>query len=198
MVAFASVDELGQYIQQTFTTPQATSATLVLDVATSLIQDEAHQHIFQVNNDSVELRGTWDHILQLPERPVIDITAVMIRNGSIFAAEIPLAANVDYRWDRLGKLRRVSYLTGRLLSPTSGYWGGDMAVVDVTYSHGYTVIPTRAKALCLAIAARVITNPDGLVRETVGQYTAMFDRSVPGMSLTDHEKQVARRFRRGA
>lgn len=202
MPAFATLDDLAAVLGQTEEQVWESGADVVLDLATDLIRAEAKQHIDLVTNDQVELRGTWSHILRLPERPVVDVTAVRIRNGSVFASEFPLQANVDYRWDRMGLLRRVSYITGRLLSPVSGYWGGDMAVVDVTYSHGYAVVPDRIRALCVGVAARVVTNPKGVVRQTDARgpfsTTVQFDKLIPHFALTDHEKKVAQQFRRAA
>lgn len=198
MPAFATSDELAGVLGRDIGITALAGSDLVLQMASSLIQDEAKQQIVQVLNDSVSLRGTYDHVLRLPERPVLAVTAVRIRNGSIFASELPLQTNVDYRWDRMGLLRRVTYITGRLVSPVSGYWGGPMAVVDVTYSHGYAVVPDRVKALCLSVAARVLSNPRGVVSETRGPFSTQFDRAIPHFTLNDHEKRVARSFRKVA
>jgi hypothetical protein len=194
VASFASVEDLEAVLGSSFDDPsEAAKAQTVLDLAASMIQDEAKQTISLVTDDVVELRGTWSHLLRLPERPVVDVTAVRIRNGSVFSAEVPLQVDVDYRWDRMGQLRRVSYITGRLLAPASGYWGGDMAVVDVTYSHGYAVVPDRVRTLCVGIAARVVSNPRG-VRESIGPYSVQYDRAIPHFELTEAERRVARRF----
>jgi hypothetical protein len=192
VAAFAVAADLATFLG---TDVDAARADEVLADATAAIKGYTRQTIEAVPNDDVVLRGTWSQELWLPERPVTAVSSVVIRNGAIFASEFPLVADKDYRWDRRGLLRRVAYVTGRLLAPASGYWGGEMAYVEVTYSHGFAQIPDDIRAVCLSVASRVYVNPQAILRESVGSYTVQYGRTAAAQ-LDDEEKAQLNRYRR--
>lgn len=168
-----------------------------LDAARAAVQAAARQRIEYVAGDQVELVGNWTDRLFLPQLPVTDVTAVTIFHGSVFVNEFPLGPN-DYRWSRRGLVRRVGYVAGRLLAPSSGYWGGDQASVRFTYSHGNVEIPSDIFELVLVAAARQYRNPSGLVmsERQIGNYTERNEygpRSAIFEILTPDEKASLRR-----
>lgn len=198
MAQFALADELGDFLGRTLKPEQVPRADVLLQLASAAIQAEARQQLELVENEQAELRGNWSHKLWLPERPVTAVSGITIRHGSIFVNDWVLQENNDYRWDRLGLVRRVSYITGRLLAPVSGYWGGDMAVVDVTYSHGFEVIPDDLRGVCLQAAARAFSNPIGVEAEAVtNAYSVQYGAHASGgpVALTESELKIVRRYR---
>ncbi len=198
MTFWLQPDDLAAHLGQSFDTNQTAQAQSALDSAQGAIVGFTRQKIEPVTNDAQELRGNWTDRLSLPQRPVTAVTSIVIRHGSVFVDDYPLTENSDYRWDRLGQVVRVSYIAGRLIGPSRGYWGGDRAVVDVVYSHGYAIIPPDVRSVCLAAAVRVFLNPAGVIREDVaGVYQVMYSpQRLAVAELTDSEKQLLWDYRR--
>lgn len=46
--------------------------------------------------------------------------------------------------------------------------------VDVTVTHGHDVVPAAVKAVALSAAARAVSNPQGVVSESVDDYSATY------------------------
>lgn len=166
MGLFADAADLAALLQRTFDATDTAAADIALRMATAAIKNHTKQTIEQVT-DQADLQGNWSHKLWLPERPVTAVSAVSIIGGSGFVREVVLTQDSDFVLGPMGLLRRVSYITGRLLTPASGYWGGDMAIVRVTYTHGFASIPDDVNAVCLSVASRLMTNPEGLLRESI-------------------------------
>lgn len=190
MSTLASLADLQNYLQDT--TVDVNAGTLALTLATAAIQSEARQHLFYVADDTVVLRGNSAVVL-LPQRPVV--------GTPIVAGLVPSAV---YRFDppdRLtygvpsGNLAAAQYANGP--DPVYGVWPLQVTVI---YSHGYQVIPDDLRAVCVSIAARAVSNPQGLRSETIGNYSVGYagagDILVPGISLSDTEKKIVHRYRR--
>lgn len=190
MTTFASLQDLQDYLQDS--TISSAAGALALALATAAIQTEARQHLFYVADDVVTLRGNSAVVL-LPQRPVIGTPVV---NG--------LVPSAVYRFDppdRLtygvpsGNLAAAQFANGP--DPVYGVWP---LQITVTYSHGYETIPDDLRAVCVSIAARAVSNPQGLRSEVIGNYSVGYagagDILVPGISLSDAEKKLVHRYRR--
>jgi hypothetical protein len=77
-------------------------ATLLVEMGTAIVQEAAGgQRIVQVVDDEIELQGTTDAYLTLPQIPVINVTSVILDG-------VALTAGVDYKkvgnrlWRRTG------------------------------------------------------------------------------------------------
>jgi hypothetical protein len=184
-------------MQKTFDTAEQAAAPIALKMATAAIKNYTRQTIERVVGDQVDLQGNWSHKLWLPERPVTDVTALSIIGGSGFVREVVLTQDTDFVLGPMGLLRRVSYVTGRLLTPASGYWGGDMAIVRVTYTHGFSPVPDDVNGVCLSVASRLMSNPQGLLRESIDSQgvslSVMYGRTTVA-ELTDGEKEQLERY----
>ncbi len=64
------------------------------------------------------------------------------------------------------------------------------------YSHGLAAVPDHVQGLCLAVAERGLTNPRGVVQETIGAYSATYAREA-GVVLSRAEKAQLRNYRYG-
>lgn len=191
-MAFATETELEAY---TGTSVATDRATLLLDLATGAIQAYTGQTISRVTNDTVTLPGNFGYTLVLPERPAVAPTAVAI-------GDTTLTADTDYVFDGRSSLLRGTKVDGVLsingpdwLVDGFGDWGGPGAVVTVTYSHGWTTIPNDIKGVCLALAARSLTSPDGVNSESVGSYSVSYSRSGGAVSLLEEERKLLDRYR---
>jgi hypothetical protein len=195
-VAFATLDELNAYTGLEFDPAQG---VLLLDIATSVIEDYTGQRLQFVADDTITLAGNWSHLLTLPQRPVTAVTAVSIVDTP--PTERVLVENQDYTWMRNGSLYRprgYSLATERTFDiGIYANWGGPDREVQVTYSHGYPVVPVHVKGICLELCKRVLVNPGGLMREAIDGYMVAFDRGVPpGVSLEPSEMKRLDRIRR--
>lgn len=196
MASWPSPAELADLLGTTIT--DTSHAQAALSSAKAAVQAEARQDIELVQDDAVVLAGNWTNKLWLPQSPVTAVGPVTIEHGSVFVQDVNLQPDTDYLWDRRGLLTRVSYVTGRLLAPAAGYWGGDQATVKVTYSHGYADIPEWVRQIVLAAASRAYSNPEGVLRQDIQMGSArvmtMYGRTNV-TELTDAEKTQLRPFR---
>lgn len=194
MGLLATAEELRVHMGLAASSFDDTRAEDLLTRASRLAQTVAHQTFELVADDEVELDGRWKRTMYLPERPVTAVTAVAID-------DTPLTVDVDYTWSRNGKLSRITQTSSRRVPrPRTGWWGGDEAVVTVTYSHGYASIPEDVKGIVLAAAARTYTNPTGKVSESIGTWSAShggagaFERG--GIAFTSFEQAALREYGR--
>lgn len=179
MAQFATADELGDLLGRTFAVgAELDQANMVLELASAFIQGWIRQTLVLVNNDVVRLTGRWDEYLELPQRPVVAVDLVKVDGTS-------LAATGD--WELLGTA---------LWRSTA--WAGPQVVVEVTYDHGYAVIPDDIVAVCLQLAARMLGNPAGVRQESIGTYSVAYGGDITGGFLNDADKTILRRYRRTA
>jgi hypothetical protein len=131
-------------------------------------------------------RDGW--FIPLPQRPVVTVSAVEV-NGTEVTSPV------------------VDYLRNRVALPDGLPTSAPDGVLDqaiVTYDAGEADTPGDVKAVCLSIASRLVTNPEGAVEssETIGNYamTVRYATSteVGAATLLDSEMLVLRRYRGGA
>lgn len=152
---------------------------LLVQSASAIIRNHCRQTLTLVENDEVELRGTRLKRLVLPERPVIDVTSVMLDGNEVG----------DYRRVRDGLWR-------------DGRWGGKDSLVEVTYSHGFAFhAPAMEtfRAVCLQVAARAAANPQSFNSFTAAAGDGIgFGGGGTGsqvLGLTSAEKSILDRYR---
>lgn len=200
--AFATVDQLEVLLGRVFDDGiEQSQAALLLELATTAIRAEAGQTISLVEDDEVLLAGTWDYDLDLPERPVVDVTSVAL-NG------VPMLPG-NFHWNERQLLRRARVLdeltgTGFLAHAPgarwgyTGNWGGPGSTLRVVYSHGEEIIPADLVAICLNAVARNLLTPAGVRTEALGAYSVgYFNDGGLTIGLTDDERRLIRsRYRR--
>lgn len=153
------------------------TATLARTMATSLVQAYTGQTLFLVAGDTVDLPGAWGAIIDLPQRPVVNVSAVSLGGLALGTPSYSVLGNSLYR-------------------P-----GGWYPSVAVTYTHGYETIPGPIRAAALGIARRLYENPGGYRSETIGSYSYTVGGAadaVGGLTLTADEKLLLRRYTRRA
>lgn len=169
----ATPTDLASYLQADLDTA---TATLALEMATSWIQREVGHRVLQVTDDIVTLDG-GDRTVYLPGRPVVSV-GLVTTTDCFGTVEIP-TLNADYRVRNYRLIR-------------SGYRGVWPEVVTVTYTYGYALeaVPQVIRGICLAVAARVYLNPDGVRQETVGSTTMIYNTPLysSGVYLTEQER----------
>lgn len=186
---FATEAELETYIGASI---GGDRAAMLLDVATEAIRGEVGQTVSLVEDDEVTLTGAWGRRLVLPQFPVTDVSAVSI-DGTALTAD-------DYSWTRRGILwlHRAWPVTATtaFAAGEEGNWGGPDLEVVVTYTHGVDPVPGFVRNICVAVAARMLDNPGGVLAEQIDGYSVTYDRASSGVSLSPDEKRQLRKLKR--
>jgi hypothetical protein len=113
--------------------------------------------------------------------PVTGVTTVEQFDGSVFST----VAATEYTWTREGIIQRLGWQS----------WRSGLAVVRVTYNHGYDDLPRDVAGVCLRYAARLLNNPSGsaLVRETLGDASVEY-LAAAGTGLLPEEELVLQHY----
>lgn len=175
MSQFASVEELSELAGQEFDTDQQRRARLLLQLASSAIQNLAKQRFDYVEDDPVTLQQTASRSVRLPERPVVAVDSVKVNGFSV----------TGFEWDASGRVwwlgpSTVDFASVAINAPEVE--GDGQSKIDVVYSHGYEELPDDIRLICLSAAARAmqyqVENAEG-----------------PGLTLTTEEQAIIRKYR---
>lgn len=142
-------------------------ADLALSIASDLVR-EAARNDFQRATSTVILypdEGGW---VTLPGRPVVSVASVQADGEAL--------SDIQRRRDKVYVGRRTKEAT-------------------VTYTHGYAIVPGIARAVTLAAASRILTNPSDLRQQTVGGLNVTFATETVGAALSQKETDDLARFR---
>ena len=175
MPAFATVADLATYMQQDFSAADSATAAQALDLTTAAIKGYTGQAIEAVTGDIARLPGAAGRRLWLPELPVTAVGPVTVI--AAFGTAATVAAS-DYTWRR----------SGLVLARHAGLWGGPDAEVVITYAHGTSPVPDDVRAVCLAAAARMMSNPAAQRSLSIGSYTEGFAQADGGGLLSADER----------
>ena len=147
--SFATAADLTARMGRALTDTEQSQADRLLFDASNLIRMTAgYQQISRVDNDTVTLRGSGTGRMLLPQRPVLDVTAVA-----------GLTAD-QWQWDGGSAICRLD----------CGRWDGP---VTVTYSHGFEVddvaYQVAVSVACDAVK-RLMLNPDAIRQRSIDDY----------------------------
>lgn len=200
MAQFATAEDFAMRMGLDLTEDEQDRADELLILASGLIQIEAKQVIELVEDDEITMPGTNDERITLPERPVIEVSSVLLD-------QTELREGSDWYLDRnsivrlAGTVARVGTLIDDTWPSGSGF-GSPTRTLEITYTHGYADIPLIVKGICLEAVVRVWVNPGAVAREQIGNESTVYDNmgfSPGGLLLTDNEaKQLHRFFGSGA
>ena len=211
-MTFAVQADIEATMGRALTATEATYASRLIAMASEMVRKEARQNFDLVTDDTITLAGNWDKTLQLPQRPVVGITSLTV-NGQLYNSS-------QYKWNRAGKitLNSGSFMPdfGNITTPgnqmvgpagSSGSvpassmfsWGGPGAVIVVVYDHGFATIPQDITNIVAGMVALQMSTSPGIVRETIGTYSAIYAKNGNGggMSLTEENKKELKFYRLG-
>jgi len=182
MVALALPAQLGALLQQPISDTDAT-ALFVLDVASGIVRDFLQLQIDAVTADVVLLEpvnGSNGVSVFLPELPVTAVSLVETFDGTVWTTADPLTYSVS---KRTGIISALPY--------TGVTWPYLPETWRVTYSHGYTVIPSTIIGKVVGVAARGYTSPAGVDMERIGGYQVKYSMESDGLTPSE-ERSLAR------
>lgn len=198
---FVSIADLATVFKRT---PDDDAWTVALDSACEMVRRYCAQTFNYVQGDVAELPGSRDEYQTLPERPVIDVTAVSVYwNGQ--TQDIAVGS---LKWTRNGKMfaRLPSGLVLNGWSPwdNDSSWGGsEGTLVTVTYDHGYAVeeadvdlgagikrMPSDVRRVALGVAVRLLERTSEEAKNEIG-YVGEVSRvmDMADSFLRDDEKE---------
>jgi hypothetical protein len=163
---FCNVADIESFLQVTIPADKVASAQRAIAEATEAIKNYCHQVIERVAGDVVTLDcsgGTTK--LFLPELPVITVASV-VEDGEL------LVVTDDYKLGQYGILHRVD-----------DEWPEGIQIIEVTYTHGYAVIPDDVVGVCARAASRAyqagvsaaeLAGVMGVTALTLGDYSVSF------------------------
>ncbi|MFE4857379.1 hypothetical protein [Streptomyces sp. NPDC056670] len=198
MDALADLDALESRLGRPLTGQEASRAAALLADASAVVRAYTLQDFQRVDHETVVLRGQLGEI-RLPQRPVIDVTAV-VALGAGGAPDIPV---VGWQWDGLDIVRTAP--NSPVINLPELWYEDDVVAYPstyrVTYSHGQTDAPADVVAVVASMALRTLTAPTlagGVTGETIGPYSYRTDGSGvgTGIVMTQADQQILARYRR--
>jgi hypothetical protein len=146
-------------------------ADTLLTTASGLVEAAARMPLALVTDDVLTIRGSRESRILLPGRPVVAVTAVTLDGAAVTGG-----------WH---------VADDELVRP--GGWGCERDALVITYTHGHDPIPDAIKAIVLELAARVWTNPGGVISQRLGQAQVTYAVGpTTGMLLTPDERRAVR------
>lgn len=178
----ATEAELEAYLGRAIDTP---TATILLEIATAVVQAAAGQRLIQVVGDlHVFDLDTIDtsRYLELPEVPATAVGPVVVGATTV----------TDYVTElSRGRLYRACGWRTPAVHPY-----GAPSTVTVTYTHGFATGAQDlqlARSFVLAIAAGGATNPSGAIREQIDDYAVQYDAAAAHLDASPIMAMALRR-----
>lgn len=141
-----------------------------IKMAAAYVRRRSGQTITLVEDDELVVDGRGDHLIFLPERPVVAVSAVSV-DDEVWEL------GTDYDWsERRGTLASLR-----------GCWPVGYRNIAITYSHGYAVVPLDVQGLVYELARRGLDGTAGqaIRQETLGQYSVTYESLVGGLSTAE-------------
>ncbi|ALG06847.1 hypothetical protein [Kibdelosporangium phytohabitans] len=163
-------------LQKLIPTVGLDTAKVVLEAATAVVQDAAGQRIVRVVDDVASILGTIESWLQLPQQPVVTVTAVALDGAAV----------TDYKHHGSRLWRREGW-QANLYEPST---------VEFTYTHGYASTDQKlqlARSATWMLAKGVVSNPTMLQSESLGDYSYAYQQMAAQMEASPNLQKSLRR-----
>lgn len=162
---FCTVADIEHFLQIAIPALKLAAANRAIVEATAAIQNYTHQALEAVAGETITLECAGGVRLFLPELPVTAVISV-VEDGEV------LVVDDDYKLGEHGILYRIS-----------DFWRKGIQIIEVTYDHGYAVIPddivsiaTRAasRAYQAGLRAEEMSGISGVTALSLGDYSVSF------------------------
>lgn len=188
MEPLASLTDLSDRLGRPLTSVEETRGQALLADASAKVRSYTKQTFTRTDNETVVVRAQQGEI-RLPQRPVIDVTAV-VAIGAGGAPDLPV---VGWQWDGLDIVRTA---VGSPVINLPELWYEDdveayPGTYRVTYSHGAAQVPDDIVGIVARMALRTLTAPTvagGVTGETIGPYSYRTDGSGIGTAVVMTEE----------
>lgn len=184
-MAYATAADLASFLQ----VPSVDTATaeLILDIVAVSIDDWCGQPLAQQSLSGLLLDGTGAAEIVLPGFPVNSVAS--IETLSADGTWKLLSDGVDFTWSASGVVRRrwPHANTGALVVPA---WPSGPSSIRVSYNRGTGTVKSSIKGVNLAAAARMMTNPAGLLSEQIGGMQLRYSAKTPGVEFSALEQVI--------
>lgn len=179
MPALATSGELENHLQRDLSAPEdQVRADMALELASGAVRAFCGWALAR-ETATFQVDGENGRVLTLPTLELIDVTAIRIGDEEQ-ALDLPVTNYDRITWWRKGQLYRHAG------------WPA-FTVIEVDVLHGYDPVPDLVKLVTLDIAARQLSNPEGLISATVGQVSRTWAKPDAQKSLsTLHERLLDR------
>jgi hypothetical protein len=180
----ASLQDLANALQIPLADLDTDVGTLLLECATAVVQDAAGgQRIVEVVDDELELLGTSDSWLDLPQIPVTAVDSVTL-DGEALTEGVTDTAHFKRRGNRLWR--------------TDGWqtYCGQPSDVVVVCTHGFAAGSQDlqlARAAVLSLAKAGYANPSGVASESIDDYSINFQTMSAQMEASTYLKASLRK-----
>lgn len=191
MESLASSTDLSDRLGRPLTSGEEARALALLADASAKVRSYTKQSFSRVDDQTVVVRAQQGEI-RLPQRPVLDVTAV-IAVGAGGAPDLPV---VGWQWDGLDIIRTCT--DSPVINLPELWYEEDVEAYPgtyrVTYSHGDAQIPDDIIGIVARMALRTLTAPTmagGVTGETIGPYAYRTDGSNIGTAvvMTDDDRR---------
>jgi hypothetical protein len=195
----ATPTDLAARLQVPASSLDAASAAVALEGATAIVQQAAGgQRIVQVVDDVIELLGTTDSWLDLPQIPVTSVSAVTL-DGTVqtLGADTNGYKRFGSRlWRRHGWQTNYGWPDAFSTGLDEMYYsrpsflpgvGSEPSSVVVTCTHGYPSTHQSVqlgRSAVLALAATPFRNPTGATALRIGDYYAAYEAMAAQMEAS--------------
>ncbi|MEU7096058.1 hypothetical protein [Kitasatospora aureofaciens] len=194
LTPLATVTDVANRMPRALTTAEQTRATTLLVDASSRIRAHCRQAFTQVQ--TTEIIAPVDNQIILPQRPVISVDAVARVNadGRSF---MPYSV---WTWDGKATLMLgpPSAIVNAPAVWTDMDWFWRNVTYQVTYTHGYSVIPDDVVGVAAGMVARVLMAPGspGVISETIGGYAYRMADGFPTaqVDLTSADEKILKSY----
>lgn len=149
---------------------------VALRAASSRFRGAVRHPVTAVLGDTIILDGNGTESLLLPAAPVTAVSLVKLDGEE-------LVAGTDYEWSADGYLRRLDCQV----------WPARLRCIEVTYSHGYSVIPDDIAEVVIDQARSVYAILPGVQQKTVGAQSVTFGVQA-AMGVTAQWTTVVERY----
>lgn len=162
---FCTVADIEHFLQIAVPAAKLDAANRAITEARAAIQNYTHQVLEAVVGETITVDCIGGARLFLPELPVNAVASV-IEDGEL------LVADDDFKLGEHGILYRIG-----------NYWAKGIQIIEITYDHGYAVIPddiisiaTRAasRAYQAGLRAEEMSGISGVTALSLGDYSVSF------------------------
>lgn len=145
-------------------------AALASGLVTDYLQNPALGPVTAYTDVVLDGPARLSPVFLLPGFPVTAVAKVEEWDGTAWVLQDP----TTYGWNAAGYVSRSKRADARY---GICYWTPRVQALRVSYSSGFATVPDSLRAVCLAIAARGLSNPLGVLSERIGDYQVQYGQT---------------------